>query len=222
MSLLLRQPARRIQRLQPGLAGGRQESGKGAIAPGLLERMDTNGFHSGRKLPVCEGKAMTQSAGPCLHKAQITPGLADQLAAPEPALMPGHKLAACRNTDHICADANRDRLANPFGRNAVTVAVTGTRQVLETPRGCSTWASNGMLMGCGNRCSNAKIPAIAASCAGWRRARFPAAWRKPGIQRRKIRRPGRQRDQPLTRVAGLIPDLALLPARSWRAGRRLK
>ena len=51
------------------------------------------------------------------------PWLADQLVAPELALVPGDKLAACHDPYAVRADADRDHLADPFGRNAVTIAV---------------------------------------------------------------------------------------------------
>ena len=42
---------------------------------------------------------------------------------PNLALMPGDKLAASHDPYAVCADADRDHLADPFSRNAVAIAV---------------------------------------------------------------------------------------------------
>ena len=136
-------------------------------------------------------------------------GLADQLVAPELALVPGDKLAACHDLDAMCADADRDHFADPFGRNTVAIAVyryeasagdaqgqfdigikRHTDRLQHQPFQREDLGDRGILSGVATR------------------AQFPAAGGKPGIQRRKVCKAWRGRKQPFTHIADLVLDLA--------------
>ena len=190
--------------------------GTGELAPYTFDRS--------RKHPVLEGSAVAQRSGFASQHRHVMPGIVDGIAAAERASMLGNDASVLADHNAVGVGMNLYRPPDSAGRDRVFIVVEPHQAGLRDR--CRHRVESVEPAGIGNELRSLGFEHLPDRLFGqfWMPVRLgvgDALVQQPRVQLIEGFEPQPRREEAFTNQPDLVLDLALLPARRWRAGNRI-